>query len=216
MPIPLFKTKCYQILVSKPFPGSEIVVKVKNRSKIGKRAGAGERRGGHRPLSQVARVLFSLCSFITSSLYYLRAWHRLHPHMLQNHVIVIFRPLRVPPGLCIKTRLSAQPMIWTWFFILMQIKLMFYVHKKSCALGLLFEGEVFWNSEGSGLFLESDFIAFINILLIKKHTRKLLCSYANWPFSTQWINQTSFDRWLKKERWQSIRSNGRMVPCAII
>ena len=56
---------------------------------------------------------------------------------------------------------------------------MFYVHKKSCALGLLFEGEVFWNSEGSGLFLESDFIAFINILLIKKHTRKLLCSYAN-------------------------------------
>ena len=31
----------------------------------------------HRPLSQVARVLFSLCSFNTSPLYYLRAWHRL-------------------------------------------------------------------------------------------------------------------------------------------
>ena len=42
-----------------------------------------------------------------------------------------------------------------------------HVHKKSCALGLLFEGEVFWNSEGSGLSLESDFIAFINILLIQ-------------------------------------------------
>ena len=27
----------------------------------------------------------------------------------------------VPPGLCIKTRLSAQPLIWKWFFILMQI-----------------------------------------------------------------------------------------------
>ena len=32
---------------------------------------------------------------------------------------------RVPPGLCIKTRLSAQPLIWKWFFILMQIKLIF-------------------------------------------------------------------------------------------
>ena len=30
-------------------------------------------------------------------------------------------PFRVPPGLCIKT--SAQPLIWKWFFILMQIKL---------------------------------------------------------------------------------------------
>ena len=32
---------------------------------------------------------------------------------------------RVPPGLCIETRLSAQPLIWKWFFILMQIKLIF-------------------------------------------------------------------------------------------
>ena len=32
---------------------------------------------------------------------------------------------RVPPGLCIKTRLSAQPLIWKWFFILTQIKLIF-------------------------------------------------------------------------------------------
>ena len=30
---------------------------------------------------------------------------------------------RVPPGLCIKTRLGAQPLTWKWFFILMQIKL---------------------------------------------------------------------------------------------
>ena len=33
------------------------------------------------------------------------------------------RHFRVPPGLGIKTRLSAQPLIWKWFFILMQIKL---------------------------------------------------------------------------------------------
>ena len=32
---------------------------------------------------------------------------------------------RAPPGLGIKTRLSAQPLIWKWFFILMQIKLVF-------------------------------------------------------------------------------------------
>ena len=32
---------------------------------------------------------------------------------------------RVPPRLCIKTRLGAQPLIWKWFFILTQIKLIF-------------------------------------------------------------------------------------------
>ena len=34
-------------------------------------------------------------------------------------------PVPSSPGLCIKTRLSAQPLIWKWFFILMQIKLIF-------------------------------------------------------------------------------------------
>ena len=29
---------------------------------------------------------------------------------------------QVPAGLCIKTRVSTQPLIWKWFFILMQIK----------------------------------------------------------------------------------------------
>ena len=32
---------------------------------------------------------------------------------------------RVTPGLCIKTRLSAQPLIWEWVFILLQIKTIF-------------------------------------------------------------------------------------------
>ena len=32
---------------------------------------------------------------------------------------------RVSPRLCFKTRLRAQPLIWKWFFILMQIKLIF-------------------------------------------------------------------------------------------
>ena len=32
---------------------------------------------------------------------------------------------RVPPGLCFKTRVGAQPLIWKSFFILTQIKLIF-------------------------------------------------------------------------------------------
>ena len=40
-------------------------------------------------------------------------------------VRVVVGPFRVPPGLCMKTRLSAQPFIFKWFFILMQIKLIF-------------------------------------------------------------------------------------------
>ena len=32
---------------------------------------------------------------------------------------------RVPPGLCFKARVGAQPLIWKSFFILMQIKLIF-------------------------------------------------------------------------------------------
>ena len=38
------------------------------------------------------------------------------------------RPINISPGLCIKTRLSAQPLIWKLFFILMMIKIIF--HKK--------------------------------------------------------------------------------------
>ena len=50
----------------------------------------------------------------------------------------------VPPGLCFKTRLSAQPLIWKWFFILMQVRLIFtrkVVHLVS------FWKWGFWNSE---------------------------------------------------------------------
>ena len=40
-------------------------------------------------------------------------------------VSVIIGHFRVPPGLCFKTRVSVQPLIWKSFFILMQIKLIF-------------------------------------------------------------------------------------------
>ena len=52
----------------------------------------------------------------------------------------------VSPGLCIKTRLGAQPLIWKLFFILMQMKPMHF-HKKGCALGVILKVRVFWNSE---------------------------------------------------------------------
>ena len=52
----------------------------------------------------------------------------------------------VSPGLCVKTRLGAQPLIWKSFFILMQIKPMHF-HKKGCAPGLILNVRVFWNSE---------------------------------------------------------------------
>ena len=38
---------------------------------------------------------------------------------------VIIGHFRVPSGLCFKTRVGAQPLIWKSFFILMQIKLIF-------------------------------------------------------------------------------------------
>ena len=48
----------------------------------------------------------------------------------------------------------------------MQIKLM--STRKVVHLASFLKVKFFGTSEGSGLFLESDFIAFINILLIKK------------------------------------------------
>ena len=46
-------------------------------------------------------------------------------HNLDSSYIGRNRPFRVPPGLCFKARVGAQPLIWQSFFILMQIKLIF-------------------------------------------------------------------------------------------
>lgn len=48
------------------------------------------------------------------------------------------------PGLCIKIRLSAQPLIWRRFFILMKIKLIIF---QGSALGLILKVRFFLNSE---------------------------------------------------------------------
>jgi len=83
------------------------------------------------------------------------------------------RHFRVSPGLCIKTRLSARPLIWKWFFILMQIKLIFtrkVVHLAS-----------FWKwgflELGSGLFrYKCSFFAALS--------QFVSCSLVAWWFCT--------------------------------
>ena len=57
---------------------------------------------------------------------------------------VFNRPFPGTPGLCFKTRLSAQPLICKWFFILMQIKLIF--TRKVVHLASFWKWG-FWNSE---------------------------------------------------------------------
>ena len=52
---------------------------------------------------------------------------------------------QVSPGLCIKTRLSAQPLIWKWYLILMQTKLL---SQERLCIWPHFEREGgFWNLE---------------------------------------------------------------------
>ena len=64
---------------------------------------------------------------------------------------------RVPLGLCIKRRLSAQPLIWKWLFILVQIKLMFARKVVHLALfwkwGFLELGSGLLTSEGNSTYM---------------------------------------------------------------
>ena len=70
----------------------------------------------------------------------------------------------VSSGLCIKTWLNAQPLVWKWFFILMLIKLNF--NKTGCALGLILK--VRFLELGSGLLGCCVFWVFINDSLNSK------------------------------------------------
>ena len=51
---------------------------------------------------------------------------------------------RVPKNLPFKASLSAKPLIWKWFLIMMQVKLIFTTKVSHLAS---FESEIFWNSE---------------------------------------------------------------------
>ena len=66
----------------------------------------------------------------------------------KRHLAMQVGHFRVSPGLCFKTRVGAQPLIWKSFFILMQIKLIF--TRKVAYLASFWK----WGSSelGSGLF----------------------------------------------------------------
>ena len=90
---------------------------------------------------------------------------------------------RVCSGLCFKTRVRAQPLIWKSFFIFMKIKLIFtrkVVHLAS-----------FWTwgilEPGSGLFIDS------------ADKKKCLCSIRNCQiFAVMFLSK------IKEERWKWI------------
>ena len=58
---------------------------------------------------------------------------------------IIIDYFRVAPNLCLKTRLSGKPMIWKWFFILMQMKLII-ITRKALYLALFWKLGL-WNTE---------------------------------------------------------------------
>ena len=60
------------------------------------------------------------------------------------------RPFPSFSGLCIKTRVSAHPLIWNWFFILMQIKL---ISTRKVVRLIASFGKWGFLDLGSGLFL---------------------------------------------------------------
>ena len=95
---------------------------------------------------------------------------------------------RAHPGLCIKTRLRARPLIWKWFFILMQAKLILtrkVVHLAS-----------FWKwgflEFGSGLLHYATVLYRLSLLLLavtRLHWKRSL----NFPLKTvPWCNSTIY------------------------
>ena len=91
-------------------------------------------------------------------------------------VIAEIGHFRVPPGLCIKTRLSAQPLIWKWFFSLMQVKLIF--TRKVVKTWPHFESEGFWNTEVAYWLLRFSSLVFqIQKLGILTGSSQIFCKY---------------------------------------
>ena len=84
------------------------------------------------------------------------------PELFQpvSYLIVRIGHFRVPSGLCMKTRLSAQPFIWKWFFSLMQIKFIF--TRKVVHLASFWKWGFFLTRKWSIVFNEK-YITFTNI-----------------------------------------------------
>ena len=74
------------------------------------------------------------------------------------------------PSLCFKERLSAKPLIWEWFFNIMQIKLSHF-HKKGFALASFWKWEFFETGKWPDhkIVLWSLYNAYLTFLIWKIH-----------------------------------------------
>ena len=128
----------------------------------------------------------------------------------------------VTPGLSIKTRLRAQPLIWKWFFNYANKT---HLHKKGCALHLILKVRVFgtrkWSISLLGSLVASQqlyglFIMDLTLRSIqtwsadnfKKHVTSMSCT-VKW----HWSADTFFDRCQLTVTWLSIRtSTSELTP----
>ena len=112
------------LLLTHPSSGSPVVQVVSRPSARSYSADVSRRR---RILPNV-RSGAAHCIKLLKNLSRFQCW--IHFSEVEKNAHTLFQPLsighfRVPPGLCFKTRVGAQPLIWKSFFILMQIKLIF-------------------------------------------------------------------------------------------
>ena len=105
---------------------------------------------------------------------------------------------RVPPGLCIKTMLSARPLICKWFFNPMRIKLIF--TRKVVHLEPHIESEGFWNSEmaycpSNRVFFFKTVLRTLNEQWRISSKRLAICSRVlNWQVSMPYMLEVHYIR----------------------
>ena len=111
---------------------------------------------------------------------------------------IIIDYFRVAPNLCFKTRLSGKPMIWKYFFILMEMKLV--ITRKALYLALFWKLGL-WNTEMAfrsmkheihylypwfAGFIPDEFANLCVIRALKKWKQSLLSPYLRWLDPVFW------------------------------
>ena len=104
---------------------------------------------------------------------------------------------RVPLGLCIKRRLSAQPLIWKWLFILVQIKL---ISQGRLCTWPRFESGGFWNLEVAYWHQRAT-------LLVCENTQILMNPFITDPGQAMGI----FPKDLPTFTWKEVDVSGRIL-----
>ena len=117
------------------------------------------------------------------------------------------RHFRVPPDLCIKTRLRAQPLIWKWFFILMQIKHLSFSFK----LILLFLCNLLFRYQAS-LWREIKYMHICNSVSSFLLHSRVVQNKTNTTGVTQLFCLETLWSWNKKQTFKQIESNKKEFP----